>query len=542
MTSRTWAHSKVQGLQSILRQPRGSAGWLGWDAWILVGMSFAWWVAVALGAPAGSVDTAKTHAESGLRLAQAGDLKSAEAELRQAVHLSPNDPDYLSDLGGVLGMQKRLVEAGQYFERALKIDPDNLVVRRDLAANQWQIGRLAEARANLERILKVKPGDPPSLLLLGMVNENLKNYARAAELLESVPELLRQRPESMAALARAYYRTDRKQKARQTLEDLLHQTFPAEGVLLGADISSQEGDDETALRLFESIRSNYADRPGLAYQEALARYRAGHFPEGESVLLNLIHTGHPSSAVYNLLAKCYYKQSKFRETVEAMDQAIDMEPTRETNYLDLARMLTDHQLLSVAREVAKQAVEKVPNSFRAYMMKGLIEAKQGDYAEALASYRRAVTLQPDSSEAVFSLARMQELAGLDHDAEATFEQGVKRFPKDALIHEQYGLMLLKRTESEPGLAESRAVALLKRATALDGSLSEPHYQLGNLWLRKGRIAEALEELQTAARLSPSEAKTHYALSRAYRHLGNSPEAAKELAVYERLKAQEVKSN
>src|SRR5439155_339266 len=274
---------------------------------------------------------AKRHADRGLRLAQAGDLKGAEAELRLAVHLSPNDPDYLAALAGTLGMQQTLVEAGRYFEKALKIAPGNLVVRRDLAANQCQIGQLAEACANLERILKVKPGDPPSILLLGMVNENLKNYASAAKLLESVPELLRERPESMAALARAYYRTGRKQKARQTLEDLLH--------------------------------------------------------------------------------KCYYKQSKFRETVEAMDQAIDMEPTRESNYLDLGRMLSDHQLLSVAREVAKKAVERVPDSFRAHMMKGLVEAKQGDYADALASYRRAVMLQPDSSEAVFSLARMQALAG-----------------------------------------------------------------------------------------------------------------------------------
>src|SRR5262249_50278415 len=159
-------------------------------------------------------------------------------------------------------------------------------------------------------------------------------------------------------LARAYYRTGRKQEARRTLEDLLPQTFGPEGILLIADIASQEGDDATAIRLFESIRSTYADGPALAYQIALARYRAGHFPEGESVLLDLISTGHPSSAVYNLLAKCYYKRSKFRETVEAMDQAIDIEPTRESNYLDLGRMLTDHQLLSIAREVAKKAVER----------------------------------------------------------------------------------------------------------------------------------------------------------------------------------------
>ena len=110
------------------------------------------------GAPGGSVDTAKRHADRGLRLAQAGDLKGAEAELRLAVHLSPNDPDYLADLGGILGMQQRLVEAGRYFEKALKIHPGNLVVRRDLAANQWQIGQLAEVFNSMVESLRKLAG------------------------------------------------------------------------------------------------------------------------------------------------------------------------------------------------------------------------------------------------------------------------------------------------------------------------------------------------------------------------------------------------
>ena len=98
-------------------------------------------------------------------------------------------------------------------------------------------------------------------------------------------------------------------------------------------------------------------------------------------------------------------------------------------------------------------------------------------------------------------------------------------------------MLLKRAEEGYAPAEARAVSLLKQASALDKSLAEPHYQLGNLWLRKGRSTEALQELLTAARLSPAEAKTHFALARAYRRLGRSEQEATELAVYDKLNAQ-----
>lgn len=498
---------------------------------------FASWAGIAFSAPDGSANTAREHANKGLEIARSGDLKGAEAELRLAVHLSPNDPDNLADLGGILGMQKKLEEASKYFEKALKIDPDKLTVRRNLAVDQWQLGRLQEATANCERILKAKPGDRPTLLLLGMVAENQKNYAKAADLLGSVQDLVKQRPESIAALGRSYYHTGQKQKAKDTLEGLLKQPAEPQGVFLGGEVASEAGDGETAIKLFESIRSTYPDQPRLLHKMALAQYRGGHFPEAEKILLALIDAGHLTSEAYNLLAWSYYKQDKFQETVRAMDQAIDLNPAQEANYLDLGQMLTEHKLLAVARKVALQAVERIPGSFRCYMMKGLIDAKQGAYTDAIASYRRAIALNPDSSEATSNLARMQWLAGLNEEAEATFEHAIKRFPQDALTYKEYALMLLKRAEVGYASAEAHAASLLKQASALDKSLSEPHYQLGNLWLRKGRTTEALQELQTAARLSPKEANTHFALSRAYRHLRNPVQAARELAIYEKLNAQ-----
>ncbi len=504
---------------------------------ILFRVMLVWWTGIAFSAPAGPADTAQEHANRGLELARSGDLKRAEEELLLAIRLSPNEPEYLAGLGGVLGMQQRREEADQYFEKALKIDPGNLSVRRNLAADQWQSGRLQEAAANLERILKAKPHDPPTVLLLGMVAENSKNYAKAAELLGSVPELVVQRPESIAALGRSYYRIGQRQKAKETLDHLLQERVEPQGVYLGGEIAAEAGDIDTALPLFESIRSTYPDQRRLKRKMALALYRGGRFPEAENVLVNLINTGQAEGEVYNLLAWSYYKQNKFQETVRAMDRAIDLEPAKESNYLDLGQMLFDRQLLTPAREVAQKALERIPNSFACYMLKGKIEAKQGAFTDAVITYRRAAALNPESPEANYNGARMQWLAGMNDEAMATFEQGLKRFPQDALTYQEYALMLLKQAEEGYAPAEARAVSLLKQASTLDKSLAEPHYLIGNLWLRKGRTTEALQELLTAARLNPAEAKTHFALARAYRRLGRSEQEATEHAAYDKLKAQ-----
>ena len=70
-----------------------------------------------------------------MRLAQAGNA-DAEAELRCAVDLAPNDPGYLTDLGTVLAMQEKLEESTRFCAKTVKRDPSDLTARRYLAASR----------------------------------------------------------------------------------------------------------------------------------------------------------------------------------------------------------------------------------------------------------------------------------------------------------------------------------------------------------------------------------------------------------------------
>ena len=117
-------------------------------------------------------------------------------------------------------MQKKLEASATVFKQTLKLRPDDLEIRRYLAANLWQLHRFSEAKANLEVLLRQKPDDRQGRLLMGMVAENTRDYATAAKMLSSVPEEVRQRPESMAALARAYYHLGDEEKTRGMLAKL----------------------------------------------------------------------------------------------------------------------------------------------------------------------------------------------------------------------------------------------------------------------------------------------------------------------------------
>ena len=90
-------------------------------------------------------------------------------------------------------------------------------------------------------------------------------------------------------------------------------------------------------------------------------------------------------------------------------------------------------------------------------------------------------------------------------------------------------------------SEARAVELLRRAVALDGSLAEAHYQLGKFALREDRIREAQQELEAAVKLDPNSSKNHYGLAQVYRKLGRASDAAHEVERFQALKAREERA-
>jgi superkiller protein 3 len=436
-------------------------------------------------------------------------------------------------------MQERLQDANVYFEKALRLDPNNSVIRRNLAANQLQLGHLGAAKENLERILRVAPRDPPTILLLGMVAENLKDYRSAVDRLGSVPELVRQRKESLAALAHSYYRTNQGDKAREILKILQTHKSGQPAAFLAGQVAIEAEDYETAEKMLGSIQLTYADAVGLNYSLALVRYRTKRFSESQKTLLDLINSGHQTSDIYNLLGWCYERQDRIREAVRAFDQAIELEPLNENNYLDLGKILTASNLFAIAMAVVDKAVERLPKSYRVYMLKGLVQSRQRQHEEAIRSYRHAVDLNPSAPEADCEWAKELSKVGLTKDALAAYENGIKRFPHDAPHYQDYGLLLLQLAES--GQAEkSRAVSMLERAIALNDSLAEPHYQLAILALREGRTHTALHHLQRAVSVDPEASKIHFALWRTYRTLGNSNAAMRELSISEKLRGEEEK--
>jgi protein O-mannosyl-transferase len=110
--------------------------------------------------------------EEGLILAQAGRWIQAEAALRKAVTIQPNDANVLNALGLVAWQHNHdLAGAATYFSRALAVhtDLDDFCasLHSNLGAVYGEQGRFSDAIAEFQLALRVVPNDPAYLTNLG---------------------------------------------------------------------------------------------------------------------------------------------------------------------------------------------------------------------------------------------------------------------------------------------------------------------------------------------------------------------------------------
>jgi Flp pilus assembly protein TadD len=204
-------------------------------------------------------------------------------------------------------------------------------------------------------------------------------------------------------------------------------------------------------------------------------------------------------------------------------------------------ILVSHKRFDVALEVATKALTVAPRSYQIHMLKGLVEARMRHLADARNTYARAVELNPEAPEALLALALVQSANEERRESEETFNRALKTFPRHGGIRQEYGKTLLKFSAGADSTATAKAVSLFKSALALDDSLAESHYQVGNVALNDGDLSLAIKHLEAAVRLKPADSQVHFALARAYKRAGRSEQARNEVASFRRLKNEEEKS-
>jgi tetratricopeptide (TPR) repeat protein len=111
---------------------------------------------------------------------EAGDLSTAESHYRRVMNLDPNDPAAGFNLGNVLRVQNRAVEAEAAYRRAVKADPKFAPAWHNLADLLDESGRLTKAVDCARRALTADPQYADAMFNLALFLLRLGEHAEAA--------------------------------------------------------------------------------------------------------------------------------------------------------------------------------------------------------------------------------------------------------------------------------------------------------------------------------------------------------------------------
>jgi Tfp pilus assembly protein PilF len=123
---------------------------------------------------------------------QSDALGHAASVMLDTLRTNPNDFETLVKLGNLYYDGQKYQDATQYYERALKIQPENVDVRTDMGTCYWNLGAADKALAEFNRALTYRPDYPQTLFNVGIVKFQGKNDSRGA--IEAWERLLKTNP------------------------------------------------------------------------------------------------------------------------------------------------------------------------------------------------------------------------------------------------------------------------------------------------------------------------------------------------------------
>jgi tetratricopeptide (TPR) repeat protein len=154
------------------------------------------------------------------------------------------------------------------------------------------------------------------------------------------------------------------------------------------------------------------------------------------------------------------------------------------------------QALDMIDLIISRYPESDDNVIWAYNLRGFIQHKQKDYAQALAALNKAIQLDGHTAAFHVNLAGVFDDQG-DHDkAIAEYRRAIKDDPQSATAHNNLGVTLRNIGKSGEAIAEHR------KAIRLDPGNSGYHNNLCAALHASGERDEALAQCRKAVRLDP----------------------------------------
>lgn len=460
---------------------------------------------------------------------KAGDLSEVELMMRKLVELSPQSKQFRKALVGLLTSLKREAEAETEMRALIALDPSDTLTALDLVKLVQSLKGDAAARTTLEGLIKENPESIDyrlSLALFDAANKNNDGALATLEKIVSEDKVAENVHKAKVMMARILLRTGQVDRATTLVEQVI-----------AADSKNVDG---LELRASLKLRNNDVDGAIIDLREALSQQ-----PKSATLLRSMANA-------LELQGTADLAQESFNQAV----RAVDYEPGISIEFADF---LVRHAKIKQAESVLANAVTKRPNNVQLLTMLGRLRLRMQDwvgaqaaaealekvaantpagqqilgsalfgqqkFSESISAFQRSYEAASQAAPPMFSLVTAYVRSGKIDDAKKFLESVLAANPNNADALVLSGSISKFQNKPEEAEAQYRLAIKLQPENAIG------HKALAELYIRRGKVDEALSVLLTARKQLPQDFSIGMLLAAV--HQAQDDEEAT-LSVYEEL--------
>ena len=459
------------------------------------------------------------------------DIDAAIQDVNDAINLDPTDARSYAAIGAMQLTKGRQAEAEASFRKAVQTQPSSVIAQLALGHYFWATGRTADAEAPLKRAVELDPQNviAQRALITFYIATGRPNDAEAP--LKAMADTLKT-VSARLALADLHIHSGRLDEAARILTGVAAEPggFTDATVRLAA-IDYAQGRDAKAKAEVDAVlakRPTYADALVLKARflladghvdEALARAKAAteadpRLAEAHYVLGTLYVKRNDINAAIGAFAEVlklnpmisgaelqlvqlYLQKGDTESAVNLAETAARAAPADRTSRLILARALAGHGDIARAETVVKTLIAEAPDSAPFHSAMGDLQVLKKDRAAALREFERALSLDPNSIDALRGEIGVDIIERKNAHARALLEARLQGSPMNPAL-----LLLAAQTYAADRDAPRQEAALKKLIEADPGS-AQAFGALASLYLQQGKLPQALDEYRAISARQPT---------------------------------------
>ena len=428
------------------------------------------------------------------------DYKKAREFSQLLLRGAPDNVTVILLAGAIEGQSGSLVQAETHFSKALQINPNLMLARRNLAHAYLRMGQPEKALHALQPLLE---GDEASAEIFAVAADahlQMNEPVKAEALFVRASKIDPTDPRVRTALALTHLTRGDAALAFSELERVAAEdkgTY-AEMAIVSARLKRNEND--AALKAVHSMVSKQPDSALAVNTRGRIHMARKDYPAARLDFDKALVLDKSFFPAITSLAALDMVEKKPEQAIKRFEDLLKTEPNNHQAYMALAEI---RGRSGAGRdEVAKLLLESIkaaPSEAAPRLMLIEIHLKAKNLKEAMAAAQDAVAAMPNDVNVLDALGRIQMEAGNQQQATGTFRRLINLDPKATLP-------LLRLADIYTATRDRKsAQASLTRALELQPDLEPAQRALLQLLMADNRPREALDIAKRMQRQRPGDA-------------------------------------